>query len=107
MGGIAQTKIYRYFPIDSDKDITGDLIELSLDNVNFFTATLNAPSAAVQAAVAKANPPQLNLTRFWARIMMGPAESLKPVYGNNKVHGRITDNPEVPRLVWDLFVPPD
>lgn len=108
MSGVAQTKVYRFFPVDTATDISADTIEASLDaGASWWPASLVAPDAGVQAAVAASNPPPRGLTRYWPRVLTGPNENLKPVYGTNRMRIRVTDSPEVPILLYEFFVPAD
>lgn len=104
---VARSKVYRFFPIDTSADISADLVELSLDQSTWLAATHNAPDSNVQVQYAIDHPVKLNLTRQWVRILSGPTETFAPSYGEQKVHGRVTDNPEIPYLAWDLHIDKD
>jgi hypothetical protein len=102
----ARSLIFRYVAIDSDTDISADVIELSLDQVVWVTATHASPSAGAQAAYLVANPLQFG-ARYWVRVLTGPGQTLIPPYGHSILHGRITDNPEIPYIAWSLDIPTD
>lgn len=104
---LARSKINRFFPIDCDTDITTDTVELSLDQATWTPAVHGAPSAAVQTDYLQHHPLRNGLTRYWVKVYTGPDQPIAPVYGIQTVHGRVTDNPDIPYLGWTLTVPTD
>lgn len=98
-----------YMAFDCDHDVTGDLIEVSLDKVTWKAALWEAPSSALIAAANASCAVPAGLTRYWVRIYTGGtgADALPLLYGSNLVHGRLTDSPAVPYVVWRVVMPPD
>lgn len=93
---------YRYVSIDSDHDISGDTLELSLDNTNWYEADYQdtAPPGAVQYTAAKAG-----LTRYWWRILVGAGQNLEPTTAGKVVlYGRLTDSPELIHPWWSFVI---
>jgi hypothetical protein len=102
---VATSVEYRYFSIDASHDITTDVVELSLDRVTWVTATHAAPTAWEIAQAAVDKPIPAGKTRYWVRVLCGPAADLPVVRGRNVVTGRVTDTPEIPELTWTVYAP--
>lgn len=107
---LARSKVYWYFPIYTPPsiDISAGLVELSMDQVTWVTADHTDPPAEVIATyVADCGVPAWATTPQWVRYLTGPATSLALSYGQNTVHGRLTDTPETPYFRWTVNVPND
>ena len=94
---------YRYFRIDASADITGDLVQLTLDRLTWVTATHASPSAGEIAQAAADKPVPGGKVGYWVRVLCGPAADLPLVLGRNVVTGRVTDSPEIPELTWRVY----
>lgn len=100
--------IYWYFPIWASADISGDLVELSMDQVTWATAEHQDPPPDVVAAyIADSCGPAGLGDPQWVRILTGPLTVIALSYGSNIVHGRLTDTPETPYFKWTVRVPKD
>lgn len=106
---VAPSKVYRYFAVDADHTITGDVIEVSPDQVSWTDAVwvtdgtkLTALNAA--AAAADCGLPPAGLTRYWARILTGPSDYPLTANATNTAYLRLIDSPEVPILEVKFYV---
>ena len=91
---------YRYFALDSDHSIAASPLSLTIVGI---VGTVTAESVAAPPAAAGLAVPT-GLTRYWWRVLMGPAQTLVPVDGTNVVAGILTDTPEVLHPVWTIQV---
>jgi hypothetical protein len=101
-----QGKINRYFRVLSDKDLSGDVFEFSLDEVSWFTGTY-VPVGSLPprpAAIHTANPAPTGYTGYWWSVLTGPGTSLLLNRGPAKIFGRATDSPELPHFGWSFQV---
>ena len=91
---------YRFFALDSDHSIAAAPLTLTIVGI---AGTVTATSVAAPPAAAGLAVPT-GLTRYWWRVLMGPAQTLVPVDGTNVVAGTLTDTPEVLHLSWTIQV---
>jgi hypothetical protein len=99
-------KIVRYFRVLSDKDVSGDTFEFSLDETAWFPGTF-VPVGSLPphpAAVHTASPATAGYTGYWFSILTGPGTSLALQRGGQTVYGRATDSPEIPHFGWAFQV---
>jgi hypothetical protein len=98
--------VYRYFRADADHDISGELVEISADELTWHSATYIATGSLPPqvADVDAANPVPKNLTGYWWRVFVGPTGAFNIDRGSNEVFGRLTDNPELPHFGWIVLV---
>lgn len=105
---ICQSEEFWFFAWDTDTDISGFDVQLTLDQVDWFETTHDAPSATVQAWWNRTKPVDKGLTRYWVRVLAGPNDGDLPlVYGENVVRGRTGTGSENPRRKWTIFVTDD
>lgn len=103
--------VYRYFRVDADHDVSGDTLELSLDQTTWsstgvvYIAPGNYPPAVTAANTA--TPARAGLVGYWWRALTGPGQTLPLQRGTVRVYGRLTDSPEVPWFSWKLYVAND
>lgn len=105
---IATSSIPYYVSLDVDHDVSGDTLKVTLDKtqtlVNWVTATYGAPSAALiaEALTKKATP--AGFTRYWWKFYSGSTTGQVPlVFGNNTVHGQLSDTPADFRPMWTVY----
>jgi len=98
--------VNRYFRADADKDISGDVVELSLDELAWSAAAYIATAALPPsiAAVDAATPPPSGRVGYWYVVLTGPSTPFAMLRGTNIVHGRCIDNPEMPHFGWTVYV---
>ena len=91
---------WRYFALDSDHSIAAAPLTLTIVGI---VGTVTAESVSAPPAAAGLAVPT-GLTRYWWRVLMGPAQTLVPVDGPNTVAGTLTDTPEVLHPTWQIQV---
>jgi hypothetical protein len=92
--------LYRHVSLDSDKDLTGNLLEVSLDRETWTAADHFAAPASASGLI----PPAEGFTRYWWRVLIGPGQALDPtgIPEPLTLFGRLTDAPEVLFPSWVL-----
>lgn len=91
---------YHYVSLDSDHDLTGDTLDVSLDQVSWSAAEpVTAPASA-----AGLPAPTAGFTRYWWRVLVGPGQPLDPTAAPEPLtlHGRLADTPETLFPSWVL-----
>lgn len=104
---LARSKVYRFVPIDTPLDISGDDVELSLDNQTWTTATHDDPDPDSQAQYLVDHPITNGGIRQWVRVLSDPEGTFAPRYGKQPVHVHVTDDPQDVYLETELDVPDD
>lgn len=106
---LQQGTVYRYLRADASKDVSSDVLELSLDGGVTWAATgvtYIAPEdrpPEVTAADA-AQPAAAGFTGYWWRILTGPDGDWPLKTGVTTLRGRLTDSPEIPHFAWLIRV---
>lgn len=94
----------RWFAVDSDHDITTDLVEFSLDQIIWNAGTQGNPPQDVMDQENLKKPIQPGRERYWFFVIMGPGETLVPsTFGKAIVHGRVNDTPSTYYLKWEVY----
>lgn len=106
---LAQTNAPRWFAVDSDHDLSGNVVSFSLvapPHNNWFVGTYGAPDADVQAELELEQPIEPGYTRYWWFIKIGSAQSIQPLCGTNIMHGKVDDTPSGTYYkVWRFYQP--
>lgn len=105
---VSLTQVPWYFAIDCIQDISADDLQLGLDRSYGVEATyVPSPPAEVVADALATQPVKAGYTRYWWSAMAGPGQDLPLVYGSQRVHGQLTDDPNVIYLAWHVVTPTD
>jgi len=98
---------YWYVSIDSVDNIAADelLVGLVAGTYPQTAEPVTAPSAELTTRLASTVGPDPGLTRYWWRVLLGGADGLAVQSGSNKIHGQLTDNPEVLPQTWTVSLP--
>jgi hypothetical protein len=98
-----KTNTTRYFSIDADHDISGDVLSLSLDQATWVAATyVGAPSARLTSAKPAV---VTGMTRYWWSMLMGSAGGLVPDVGTDTVFGKLVDGSQTLIYDWPITSP--
>lgn len=105
---VAKSSIAYWVSIDCDKDVSGDTLIVTVDptqpEVSWVTAVANTPSAAIVAEKLAEKPITTGFTRYWWRFYSGSNTGQVPLQlGMNKVHGKLTDTPQIPYQRWNVY----
>jgi len=98
---------YWYVSIDSVDDIGNDQLQVGLAAGSYLQTAepVTAPSDELAARLASAGTPAAGMTRYWWRVLLGGADGLAVQSGSNKIHGQLTDNPEILPQTWTVSLP--
>ena len=97
----ATNVIYRFVSLHSDHDISASSLELWLTDP---AVKVTATSVATATVPPVDTPVPAGRTRYWWRILWGPGQTLIPVDGPNKLHGKLTDTPEILFYTWTVHI---
>lgn len=91
---------YRYVSLDSDHDLSAVALTVGLDGVAY-PVTATAVAAPPHAVGLPA--PKTGLTRYWWRVILGPAQTLVPTAATRLLYGRLADTPETLHHQWPFL----
>lgn len=78
----------------------------SLDKVTWVSTVYAAPSTAAQNDALACHPVESGFTRYWWRFYTGTNTGQLPlVFGQNFVHGHLTDTPAEAYVRWRVDMP--
>lgn len=91
---------YHYVSLDSDKDLSGNVLTVSVDSEEWVTAEHHAAPTSAGSLPTPAD----GFTRYWWRVLIGPGQPLDPTGRPEPLtlYGRLTDTPEVLYPSWVL-----